>query len=78
MLLPVGCPLLITAGHCAKFGYEGLEDLTDLQAVKPPSELHHRLHLLYLVRFLKPAKVANHDENPIKKAQVAKLRPYFQ
>lgn len=30
MLLPVMCPLLITAGHCAKFGYEGLEDLTDL------------------------------------------------
>lgn len=45
MLSPVVRPLLITPGQCAKFGYEGLEDLTDLQAVKPPSELHHRLHL---------------------------------
>ena len=30
MLLPVVRPLLITPGQCAKFGYEGLEDLTDL------------------------------------------------
>ena len=30
MLLPGVRPLLITPGQCAKFGYEGLEDLTDL------------------------------------------------
>lgn len=30
IILPVVCPLLITPGQCAKFGCEGLEDLTDL------------------------------------------------
>nr|DAX06467.1 MAG TPA: hypothetical protein [Caudoviricetes sp.] len=44
----------ITAGHCAKFCYEGLEDLTDLQAVKPPSERHHRLHLCFWFVSKKP------------------------
>ncbi|WQY91030.1 hypothetical protein [Salmonella phage ZBSTP8] len=45
MLLPVVCPLLITAGHCAEFVYKESEDLADLQAITPPSEQHHRLHL---------------------------------
>lgn len=40
-----GCPLLITAGHCAEFVYKESEDLADLQAITPPSEQHHRLHL---------------------------------
>lgn len=40
-----GCPLLITAGHCAEFAYKESEDLADLQAITPPSEQHHRLHL---------------------------------
>lgn len=39
------CPLLITAGHCAEFVYKESEDLADLQAITPPSEQHHRLHL---------------------------------
>jgi hypothetical protein len=40
-----GCPLLITAGHCAEFVHKESEDLADLQAITPPSEQHHRLHL---------------------------------
>lgn len=40
-----GRPLLITAGHCAEFVYKESEDLADLQAITPPSEQHHRLHL---------------------------------
>lgn len=45
MLLPVVCPLLITPGQCAEFVYKESEDLADLQAITPPSEQHHRLHL---------------------------------
>ena len=40
-----GCPLLITPGQCAEFIYKESEDLADLQAITPPSEQHHRLHL---------------------------------
>nr|DAH84930.1 MAG TPA: hypothetical protein [Caudoviricetes sp.] len=40
-----GCPLLITPGQCAEFVYKESEDLADLQAITPPSEQHHRLHL---------------------------------
>lgn len=40
-----GRQLLITAGHCAEFVYKESEDLADLQAITPPSEQHHRLHL---------------------------------
>lgn len=54
MLLPVVCPLLITAGHCAEFVYKESEDLADLQAITPPSEQHHRLHLCYWFVSKKP------------------------
>lgn len=54
MLLPVACPLLITAGHCAEFVYKESEDLTDLKAITPPSEQHHRLHLCYWFVSKKP------------------------
>lgn len=39
------CPLLIAPGQCAEFVYKESEDLADLQAITPPSEQHHRLHL---------------------------------
>nr|DAE49036.1 MAG TPA: hypothetical protein [Caudoviricetes sp.] len=56
MLLPVVRPLLITAGHCAEFVYKESEDLADLQAITPPSEQHHRLHLSLWSVYKKSAK----------------------